>query len=108
MKNEKSDPENAVPRKSRGVEIFLSILISSVIASIGVLSVMSETYVGKTKQGKELVLQGGDAVLFGYGLIVFGLFPMAMAMPKKKWAMIWMGITIPIGLFLMIFRVFFK
>lgn len=83
----------AIPKSVK----LLAVLVSAVFVGLGVLSVITEYDVGQTRQGRVVIQEGKDAVLFGVFRIFIGLSPLALWMPGKRSAAWFAGLSIGLG-----------
>ena len=60
-------------RPLRSWEFLLIILVSAISIKIGSSAVMTEFYKGHSRWGGDFVLQGEQAVIHGWGMVLIGL-----------------------------------
>lgn len=75
----------------------LAVLSSAVFVGLGVLAIITEYDVGHTRQGRVVIQEGEDAIVFGVFRILVGLFPLALWMPGKRSAAWFAGLSIGLG-----------
>lgn len=75
----------------RGLVRVLAGLISATLAGLGILSIASGHYDGRTtlRGGHEISLDGGAATLMGLGTILLGLLPLALWFGSARRALAW-------------------
>jgi hypothetical protein len=70
----------------------LATLISVVLVGLGVMTIVTRHYYGRTSKlgGAEVILDGRPAIAIGFGMLLFGLFPLAFWFRTRRLAMLWM------------------
>ena len=83
----------------------LCTLISAVITGLGIMSVCTSFYYGRTSKygGAEVLLEGRPAVMAGIGMTIFGLFPLALWAKTPLVAGLWSGVCMIAGLGILLF-----
>lgn len=96
--NSESQPtpiDTAKPPGSRSKELLvprlLASLISLTLVGLGIMSVVTQSYYGRTFKlgGAEVSLSGGQAVGMGLATIFLGLLPLAFWFSSKRPALAW-------------------
>ena len=66
-------------------------LISVTLAGLGVMTILTGHYYGRTSKlgGAEISLDGPAATAMGVSTVLFGLFPLALWFRSKRPAMLW-------------------
>jgi hypothetical protein len=82
----------------------LAVLISAVFMAMGLLSIVTKHYYAQTSKlgGSEITADGIHAVILGIGVIILGLFPMALWAKSGKIAGLWASFCIIMGLAVLI------
>jgi uncharacterized membrane protein HdeD (DUF308 family) len=78
--------------------VLLAVLITAVFCGLGVITIWTEFHTRRTRGGVEIVLQGNEAVLFGWLLIFVGLLPLMLLMHSRRARRTWFFIALFIGL----------
>jgi hypothetical protein len=66
-------------------------LISLTLVALGVMSILTRHYYGRTSKlgGAEVSLDGAAAIAMGFCTVLFGLFPLAVWFDSRRPRMIW-------------------
>jgi hypothetical protein len=83
----------------------LCTLVSVTVSGMGVFSMVTEYYYGRTNKlgGAVVVFEGKQAVITGFGMAVFGLFPLALWANNSLRAGIWAACCVITGLSILLF-----
>lgn len=83
----------------------LCTLVSITVSGMGVFSMVAEYYYGRTNKlgGAVVVFEGKQAVITGFGMAVFGLFPLALWANNSLRAGIWAACCAITGISILLF-----
>lgn len=83
----------------------LTTLISVVIIGLGIFSIVTEYYYGRTSKlgGAEVILVGSGAVKIGIGYCIFGMLPLSLWFKTAKLATAWAGMVAVVGIGVILF-----
>jgi hypothetical protein len=95
--------------KKRQEDLFVArllvTLISVVIVGLGIFSICTEHYYGRTSKlgGAEVILDGARAVKVGIGYCIFGLAPLSLWFKTPKAAGLFAGVCLVLGIGIILF-----
>jgi hypothetical protein len=82
---------------------FLTILMSIAFALPGLLSIINNRYYAySSRYNVEILIEGRESIVIGIGIIIFGLFPLAILAKNRKLAVLWASFCLFLGIIIMV------